>query len=182
MTALTIIGVILGIIGASPVILKALIYLFYSPDIKIFFPPVNNLPSVYSGGVVTYPTNSVGPHIINKSGRSLRLKIKLVPDRIVELKTGFERLGYFKPERGKFVYMPFFTSFDMTTKTEEMEFPSDFYETELPLPFIISQDFTLDIIVYPTIEVSEFKWLTFLNFLGSTSLRSIKATFVVRKK
>ena len=171
----------MGIIGASPVILKALIYLSYQPDIRIFFPPVNDLPSVYSGGVVTYPTISFGPHILNKSRRSLRLRVNLVPDRIVQLEAEVGRFGYFKPERGKLVYVPYFTSFDMRTKTEEMEFPSDFYEAELPLPFVISEDFTLYVIVYPRIALSEFKWLTFLNFLGSVNLRAIRARFEIRK-
>lgn len=171
MTVLAIIGVILGMIGASPVILKAFISLFYRPDIRIFFPPVNDLPPVYSGNIVTSTAISFGPHILNKSGRSLRLRVNLVPDRIVNLKTEADRFGYVKPEKGKIVFVPVLTSFDMRTKTEEIEFPSDFYECELGFPFMISGIFTLEVIVYPKIALSEFKWLTFLSFLGSVKIR-----------
>jgi len=79
MLILSICGVILGIIGAMggfPTILKWIIYSFYKPDIRIYFPSINNLPPVYSGGVVKasdrIPSVTFGPHIINRSGKTIK--------------------------------------------------------------------------------------------------------------
>jgi len=166
----------IGAIGAIPLILKGFLYLLYKPDIRIFFPPINNLPSIQSGGIVGNLNLISGIHIINKSGKHLSVRARLIPDRPVGWRSDANRFGYFTVQGGSFVYLPYFLSGDMRTWSEEGEFPSDFYECALPFPFETSEGFSLKVILYPKIALSEFK---LPRFLGTLELKPIMAHFSI---
>jgi hypothetical protein len=166
----------IGAIGAIPLILKAFFYLLYKPDIRIFFPPINNLPSIQSGGIVGNRNLISGIHIVNKSGKHLSLRAKLMPDRPVKWTSDANRFGYVTVQSGKFVYVPYFLSGDGRTWSEEGELPSDFYECALPFPFETSEGFTLEVILYPKIALSEFK---LPRFFGNLELKSTVAHFQI---
>lgn len=167
----------IGVIGAIPLMLKGLLYLLYKPDIRVFFPPVNNLPAVHSGGIVGNRYLTAGIHVINKSGKHVRLRGKLIPDRVVGMRSDIDRFGYFTVQGGMPVYIPYFVSANMRSWSEYGEFPSDFYECALPFPFETTPEgFTLKAILYPEIALSEFK---LPRFLGTLELKPVVAQFQI---
>ena len=176
-TLALVLGVI-GAIGGFPAILKWCIYSFYRPRIMVFFPPVNNLPPVYPGGTVKASDRifgpQFGPHIINKSGKTLKLRVEFIPDKIVIEDTDATKFGSFKVKNGKLIYTPFFVLENMKTLSEEREFPSDFFELALPFPYKVTEEFILNIIIYPKIHLSEFG---LPRYIGEIELKPIKAEF-----
>ncbi len=94
---------IIRVVGGIPVIAKCLLYYFYHPDVKIFFPPVGNLSPINSGGIVTSdPIFGIfGPHIINKSGKTLKLKVEFTTNKFIVENDSAKSFGYFKNRKGK---------------------------------------------------------------------------------
>lgn len=100
--------------------------------------------------------------------------MEFIPDKAIEEIEDAIKFGYFRVKGGKLMYTPYFVSENMRMLSEEREFPSDFFELGLPFPYRVNEEFTLSIIIYPKIALSEFG---LPRYAGEIELRPIRVKF-----